>query len=117
MLRKNEEVQNGNGSGNGLGMGLLTRFRELRCFSNCMFVVFSFNDRLLKAGEGEGWTLKVEQISEKSVGGRAISRNGGFFESGESFKVIAHYVMLLDYLSLRSLKTGSQGQSDFVKVY
>ena len=54
MLRKNEEVQNGNGSGNGLGMGLLTRFRELRCFSNCMFVVFSFNDRLLKAGEGEG---------------------------------------------------------------
>ena len=84
MLRKNEEVQNGNGSGNGLGMGLLTRFRELRCFSNCMFVVFSFNDRLLKAGEGEGWTLKVEQISEKSVGGRAISRNGGFFwEWGE----------------------------------
>ena len=55
-------------------MGLLTRFRKLKSFSNFMFIVLASSYRLLKAGEGESWTvLEIEQISEKSTGGRAVS--------------------------------------------
>ena len=55
-------------------MGLLGRFRELKSFFNWMFIVLASSYRLLKAGEGESCTvLEIEQISEKSTGGRAVS--------------------------------------------